>query len=1185
VDKDYLSVLSKSVNSRAGVPYSFILACDTNNNRLGAYDGSTWYYSNIVDLTPGTHYYVSWTLDSGTLTFYVDGIECGTAAFTYADNSTHNMYVGSWRSSSSSDFEGTIDEMAIFNTVLTEEEINSLMVTTEITDPGLVAHYTFNDGTATDNSANSNDGTLVGATFVDTGKYYLTLEDTSGNDNDAVLYGTIASGYDLVGTGSMEFNGTDSKITGDFSDAVVLGSELSLEAWFKSTGGGGTSPRIIEVSDSSGLFDYSSAIAYDSDGSLRAWVENASGVRSGEVDYSDELYNDNKEHHVAYTYDGFIGRLYVDGELKTSAGDDPYADLADIETFAIGSYYPDSSKTFNGQIDEVAIWSRKLSSSEIKERMHLSISEGTYTNLVAHFSFDDGTAKDNSGNGYDGTISNAVQILSENAIKHKTAIVDFTPYTGTYTSDSFIQYEYSTSGLILDKEFDDKGNLVTEYIITQPSGMVGSIKYDYYDEESSFAGKIKRITEIDDSYIEYSYYEEAVFAGKLATITYDDGSFSDHYYDENSGRLIRVEDSDGTIHDYRYTSGDDRQILSGKVIKLGGTFVTVAEDTSGTYGEYSFRTATREIGSGKIGETITFGQDSYLIIGTGLGDIDLDPVSTPGKHYTFDGTDDRINTGIPVADVKTISMWLNPDVITAGDFLFAGSSSNKGYSIRWKTSSSSQFDFYIGNGSSYVHYYFNHGLTTDKWQYVTFTIDSDNNTFKYFVNGIEKYSTAIIADPDFAPETHILSFSINDNRAYDGKLDELVLFDVPLSSRSICEIMDKGVLGKLENVIAYYPFTDGTLSDVSGNGNDALILAGSPGTGGFYTETISQSVVLEKNEIKYLSDVDVNKLVVEEYKKLEPLTISAAQSTYNISGYGANESIDGDKDLSTNGWSIGSSSALAKAMFTFEKIETLEKIVLTQGAGELDKNMTDFAFYYTEDDMPSVEESMWQKFDALVFSGVDQAYTDLDNIIVNEADQDVYEFTFTPVKAKAVLIKVNSALGEISEFVLNEIEAFGEQFAEVTKEDDILPLEMPAAVVAEQDVYATSVLADGIIEFDLNVDRETQVQDIPEMDVRINSYTISALGQVTEVDTGKSILRMGGDEIIFNGNITLDGITVDTTVLKAAVEHAKAVGYTIVTNDTYRVIDTPYGWEIVEDQIHLFSKCLYLVQYKFRYLT
>ena len=80
---------------------------------------------------------------------------------------------------------------------------------------------------------------------------------------------------------------------------------------------------------------------------------------------------DKEWHHIAVTYDGRTKRMYMDGEIIS---DDRIVDFAFIGTndsdLRIGCAKNHPQYTFkNGSIDEVGLWRRALTQSEIKEVM------------------------------------------------------------------------------------------------------------------------------------------------------------------------------------------------------------------------------------------------------------------------------------------------------------------------------------------------------------------------------------------------------------------------------------------------------------------------------------------------------------------------------------------------------------------------------------------------------------------------------------------------------------------------------------------------------------------------------------------------------------------------------------------------------------------------------------------------
>ncbi|MFC1548943.1 LamG-like jellyroll fold domain-containing protein, partial [Candidatus Omnitrophota bacterium] len=171
-------IAAKTVSARDGSDYSFILSVH-NTGALGAYrllDGAPvpghWYYSDSASIKAGEWYYVTWVLEDGRIHYYVNGESYGSSPFAYTDDTSHRIYIGSWRDdSTTSDFNGAVDDMSIWNTALTQEDMVELMSSgpADLGDLALAGYYDFNDVditplAAADTSSAGNDGLVFGAT-------------------------------------------------------------------------------------------------------------------------------------------------------------------------------------------------------------------------------------------------------------------------------------------------------------------------------------------------------------------------------------------------------------------------------------------------------------------------------------------------------------------------------------------------------------------------------------------------------------------------------------------------------------------------------------------------------------------------------------------------------------------------------------------------------------------------------------------------------------------------------------------------------------------------------------------------------------------------------------------------------------------------------------------------------------
>jgi len=120
--------------------------------------------------------------------------------------------------------------------------------------------------------------------------------------------------------------------------------------------------------------------------------------------------------HFAATYDGSVQRFYINGveEAHINRNTNVRAHQSDFIT-RIGNWAAyNGDRHFNGDIDEISIWNRALSATEIRERLAKKLSVSDETGLLAYYQFDNynsGVLTDATGN-YNGIVANDLTSLS-----------------------------------------------------------------------------------------------------------------------------------------------------------------------------------------------------------------------------------------------------------------------------------------------------------------------------------------------------------------------------------------------------------------------------------------------------------------------------------------------------------------------------------------------------------------------------------------------------------------------------------------------------------------------------------------------------------------------------------------------------------------------------------------------------
>jgi len=215
----------------------------------------------------------------------------------------------------------------------------------------LVAYYPFN-GNANDESGNGNNGTVDGAT--------LTV-DRFGFQNKAY-----------------SFNGTDNEIQVPHTEALNILTNLTISAWFNSIEAPlfRTSHTILAKRSQSsfGSFPYLLAINYQysipSDYKKPIFVTAANNnyqYLQSTTDISNNSWN-----HIVSVISNNNLRIFLNGTLILNTTVNPQLRVGNSASLLIGSGARSDkpAEQFKGQIDDIRIYNRALTDSEIQTLYH-----------------------------------------------------------------------------------------------------------------------------------------------------------------------------------------------------------------------------------------------------------------------------------------------------------------------------------------------------------------------------------------------------------------------------------------------------------------------------------------------------------------------------------------------------------------------------------------------------------------------------------------------------------------------------------------------------------------------------------------------------------------------------------------------------------------------------------------------
>jgi hypothetical protein len=417
-NSNFFPMINKSDNSENG-KYTLYL---TQNNGNSFQFGSQFHYNFQFPFELNNWYHVACTFSDNQYNVFINGLLVNGDNYSYAGGFNNDLPLIFGRDASGyTEFSnGLLDDIAIYNRALSQEEITALYTGEPVSPPaactplpanlqeGLVGYWPF-CGNANDESGNGNDGTVNGATLT---------EDRFGNAGAAY-----------------EFDGVDDYIQTNFP-GIAGNNSRSVSFWAKTSG------INVQVSDNMNVLCYGSpgngatfevAINHSCEGLT---LDINAGVNTFSTTTSDNSWK-----HYTLVYDNSLGndfnavKYYSNGQLLSvncQQGELTPINSSTNNPTTLGAYWNHLIRFFNGSLDDIAIYNRALTQEEITALytgepvsppaactpLPANLQEG----LVGYWPFC-GNANDESGNGHDGTVNGAT--LTEDRFGNANAAYDF----------------------------------------------------------------------------------------------------------------------------------------------------------------------------------------------------------------------------------------------------------------------------------------------------------------------------------------------------------------------------------------------------------------------------------------------------------------------------------------------------------------------------------------------------------------------------------------------------------------------------------------------------------------------------------------------------------------------------------------------------------------------------------------
>lgn len=194
---------------------------------------------------------------------------------------------------------------------------------------------------------------------------------------------------------SLEFNGSNSYVEFPFAEQHDLFDDFSIELWikFENEGTGKILSKVGWYNPGDSVSSYS--IYFDENGSNKIVFSTWVGQSPNDVHkaISSIALTEQQWHQVAVTYSeaDYSKSIYIDGVLaynESNTGDIGY----NARPLIVGAFLTnldDIIFPFNGNIDEIRIWGKALSVTEINSKMNNQLS-GKENALLGYWNFNEG---------------------------------------------------------------------------------------------------------------------------------------------------------------------------------------------------------------------------------------------------------------------------------------------------------------------------------------------------------------------------------------------------------------------------------------------------------------------------------------------------------------------------------------------------------------------------------------------------------------------------------------------------------------------------------------------------------------------------------------------------------------------------------------------------------------------------
>ena len=643
---------------------------------------------------------------------------------------------------------------------------------------GLVGYWAFNEGVGTktgDASGKGINGTVANTTW------------SSGRFGKA-LY----------------FNGTDSIVSAPYNSALDLTNNITMSVWYKKDVGSGTNKWLLHKAT------VNTSYAMFIEGGLKMRLEHPSMQDCLVTEPSEGVW-----HHAVSTYDGANMKVYVDGVLKNTCAATGNINLTgggiEIGMFSSPGYYP-----FKGLIDEVRIYNRALTASEILDLYKAgdggiikTIASGK-TGLVGYWPMNEGVgtrADDVSGYKNNGTLLNSPTWVTGKlgkalSFNGTNSVVDFgTKFPNITTAitvsawvnpgstqmtyaDIWGNHQGDVKGIVMQQN----AATTNQFLWSYGNGVGWTNNSGTFNLTANTWTHVVAIKDASYCYVYLNGVEQVSARGNCVSdiVPATTMNFSAGLGYAGGGRYFNGKIDDIRVYNRALSASEVSDLYkSGGQVTLNASRNNILTD--GLVGLWSFDGKDMNWATNKSLDRSGQGNDGTLV---GMSTTSSPVIGKIGQALNFQWSSYVTTTGSTSNGSASVFAWINPS--------FLGTCPGASPNLCEIVMISSNFLFEVGSGMLSIYGYVfntpqwvsisNSNISINKWMHVGFTYDQ--TTLRVYLDG-EQIGTANVPGV-IGTGGNIKIGGDNNFRLFKGKIDDVRVYNRALSATEIKQLYNLG---------------------------------------------------------------------------------------------------------------------------------------------------------------------------------------------------------------------------------------------------------------------------------------------------------------------------------------------------------------------------------------------------------